>query len=496
MCRSRAEDRIYEYIFCLLVVSIPVIGQAMIANQGIWAEKIHMGMWICILLGTFLFVGDILMASRGEREEKILRWILLLGCIMRIGYTFYNGVFSRVHDVWYYDDYTQNSKASYLMWLIERGKLPDTYEGQLYHQPFSYLFTAGVCKILQLMTYDRNIYFIGSIGGKLGSCMASCMTLLFSLKLCKELKMKAENKILAMWFVAFLPGMYLAAGRIGEDAFSCLFAVMEIYTALKWYHNSNIRNTIYTAIAFGFGLQTNLSCILPMGLLVILVLEKMVGDHDAVKKYIGQTAIFAGIAAPLGMWFYVRNAIRFGIPFTYINEQEVGNILWTGEHSLWERFAPINWRNLISSPYANAYEDYNLSTYFLKSEIFGEFSFEMGKVIPYTLLIINLLMTIFLIAFMFRLIIKREKEHDEWALMGMFAFYLLFICYSYYKEPFGCSMDARYFLIVPILKVVLLGKLSEGLNRALAAGKGYVVLMKVAMLLFGTASIVMFCTIS
>ena len=496
MCRSRAEDRIYEYIFCLLVVSIPVIGQAMIANQGIGAEKIHMGMWICILLGTFLFVGDILMASGGEREEKILRWILWLGCIMRIGYTFYNGVFSRVHDVWYYDDYTQNSKASYLMWLIERGKLPDTYEGQLYHQPFSYLFTAGVCKILQLMTYDRNIYFIGSIGGKLGSCMASCMTLLFSLKLCEELKMKAENKILAMWFVTFLPGMYLAAGRIGEDAFSCLFAVMEIYTALKWYHNSNIRNTIYTAIAFGFGLQTNLSCILPMGLLVILVLEKMVGDHDAVKKYIGQTAIFAGIAAPLGMWFYVRNAIRFGIPFTYINEQEVGNILWTGEHSLWERFAPINWRNLISSPYANAYEDYNLSTYFLKSEIFGEFSFEMGKVIPYTLLIINLLMTIFLIAFMFRLIIKREKEHDEWALMGMFAFYLLFICYSYYKEPFGCSMDARYFLIVPILKVVLLGKLSEGLNRALAAGKGYVVLMKVAMLLFGTASIVMFCTIS
>ena len=496
MCRSRAEDRIYEYIFCLLVVSIPVIGQAMIANQGIGAEKIHMGMWICILLGTFLFVGDILMASGGEREEKILRWILWLGCIMRIGYTFYNGVFSRVHDVWYYDDYTQNSKASYLMWLIERGKLPDTYEGQLYHQPFSYLFTAGVCKILQLMTYDRNIYFIGSIGGKLGSCMASCMTLLFSLKLCKELKMKAENKILAMWFVAFLPGMYLAAGRIGEDAFSCLFAVMEIYTALKWYHNSNIRNTIYTAIAFGFGLQTNLSCILPMGLLVILVLEKMVGDHDAVKKYIGQTAIFAGIAAPLGMWFYVRNAIRFGIPFTYINEQEVGNILWTGEHSLWERFAPINWRNLISSPYANAYEDYNLSTYFLKSEIFGEFSFEMGKVIPYTLLIINLLMTIFLIAFMFRLIIKREKEHDEWALLGMLVFYLLFICYSYYKEPFGCSMDARYFLIVPILKIVLLGKLSEGLNRALAAGKGYAVLMKVAMLLFGTASIVMFCTIS
>lgn len=70
MCRSRAEDRIYEYIFCLLVVSIPVIGQAMIANQGIGAEKIHMGMWICILLGTFLFVGDILMASGGKEKKK------------------------------------------------------------------------------------------------------------------------------------------------------------------------------------------------------------------------------------------------------------------------------------------------------------------------------------------------------------------------------------------------------------------------------------------
>ena len=57
-------------------------------------------------------------------------------------------------------------------------------------------------------------------------------------------------------------------------------------------------------------------------------------------------------------------------------------------------------------------------------------------------------------------------------------------------------MDARYFLIVPILKVVLLGKLSESLNPALAAGKGYAALMKAAMLLFGTASIVMFCSIS
>lgn len=493
---DQAEGRIYECIFCLLVVCIPIIGQAVIANHGIGAEKIHMGMWISILLVTFIFVSDIIRDTGDQKEDKILRWLLLLGCIMRIGYTFYNGVFSRVHDVWYYDDYTQNSKASYLMWLIERGKLPDTYEGQLYHQPFSYLFTAGVCKILQLLTNDRNIYFVGSIGGKLGSCMASCMTMLFSLKLCRELELKAENKILAMWFIAFLPGMYLAAGRIGEDAFSCLFAVMEIYTALKWFHDSSFRNTVYVAVSFGLGLQTNLSCILPMGLLVILVLEKMIKNHEAIKKYIGQTAIFAGIAAPLGLWFYIRNAIRFGIPFTYINEQEVGNILWTGEHSLQERFAPINLKNIIVSPYAISYEDYNLSTYFLKSEIFGEFSFEIGKIIPYTLLAINLLVTILLIFHIIRWIVKGKKEHDEWALLGMFVFYLLFICYSYYKEPFGCSMDARYFLIVPVLKIILTGKFAESLDPASVPGKGYAAVMETAMLLFGTASIVMFCTIS
>ena len=222
----------------------------------------------------------------------------------------------------------------------------------------------------------------------------------------------------------------------------------------------------------------------------------MVGDHDAIKKYIGQTAIFAGIAAPLGLWFYIRNAIRFGIPFTYINKQEIGNMLWTGDYSLRERFAPINWENLIASPYANVYEDYNLFTYFLKSEIFGEFYFEIGKVIPYILLVVNMLITILLIFQMIRWIVKGKKEHDEWVLMGMYVFYLLFICYSYYKEPFGCSMDARYFLIVPVLKIILMGNLAGSLNPVSVSAKGYATLMKAAMLLFGTASIVMFCTIS
>ena len=109
--------------------------------------------------------------------------------------------------------------------------------------------------------------------------------------------------------------------------------------------------------------------------------------------------------------------------------------------------------NMLKILYGNpniSYEDYNLSTYFLKSEIFGEFSFEIGKIIPYTLLVINLLVTILLIFHIIRWIVKGEKEHDEWALLGMFVFYLLFICYSYYKEPFGCRMDARYFLIVPV----------------------------------------------
>ena len=153
-------------------------------------------------------------------------------------------------------------------------------------------------------------------------------------------------------------------------------------------------------------------------------------------------------------------------------------------------------KNIITSPYANSYEDYNLSAYFLKSEMFGEFSFKIGKIIPYTLLGVNLLITILLIFHMIRWIVKREKGHDEWALLGMLVIYLLFICYSYYKEPFGCSMDARYFLVVPVLKVILVGKLAEGRNPALAVEKGYAALMKAAMLLFGTASIVMFCTIS
>ena len=61
------------------------------------------------------------------------------------------------------------------------------------------------------------------------------------------------------------------------------------------------------------------------------------GKKKEWKKYFAQFGSFLAICMPLGLCIPIRNFIKFNIPFTYIQEIPIDNVLYIGEPGIISR---------------------------------------------------------------------------------------------------------------------------------------------------------------
>ena len=486
----------YGYVLYLIVSFLLLAAFIFVIDFDVNADIIHLFM-IC---GVFVVLFQIMRKSLSKSLtiEELVFYIVILGCIIRIGYALYNNIYVRTHDFGDYENYENAGKGAYLMWLLKRGQLPDSYAGQYYHAPFSYLASAFGSKLTWPFLKECNSFVIIS-AGKLAPCLASCGVLFMTPKLCKAMEIPKKTVPIITLLVAAYPGFFLISGRIGEDAFSCFFAMAEILYTIYWHEKPSIKNTIFLAIMYGLGVQTSLTCCLPAAFTVIIFLQHIISRSEKRKQCLSYILLFGIISLPLGLWYYVRNYVLFKMPFTYVMPQDVGNSLWRGDCSLWTRYKPLDIRNILHSPFANPFEDANLFTYMLKSELFGEFTYNVGLLIPYILLLINLVFSICAVGYLIFSVLKKRTEKRYIYFYIILPVYFLFIIYSYWKQPFGCSMDARYFMILTVLKILVFGMFSEKLLLSTEQNKIIYLVKKcfmAAIWVFAGLSFAMFCVIS
>lgn len=497
-----AKDlRAYGVTFYVLLALFSMWYVTINLNRGTAQNTIQMQMiGAIILLGM---AGLYLGYKKKITYENLLLMIILLGCIMRIGYCAYNDVFERAHDLWNFDDYEAAGKGTYLMGLILYKKLPDSYAHQHYHQPFSYLASALGSLLVKPFLKDTSTWMLGS-AGKIANGFASCAVLIMTPKLCKEIKLSKTATVISTLLVATFPGFFLIAGRIGEDAYSCLFAIACILYTVKWEKDHSWKNTILLAFFFGFGVNTNLTCCLPTVYTIFVVVKSFLKEKELRKEIIYKGEVFLAISLPVGLWFYIRNYCLFRMPFTYTFPQEVGGPLYTGDKTVWERFIPFHFQNIKDTPFAHAYADYNLPTYMLKTELFGEFEYaNVTTFIPYVLLYLNLFITVLAFVMMVGKLVRRKFNHNRLSIYIMTAVYFLFTVYSYFTYPYGCSMDARYFMIYTLLKCMFVGILVADLSNCAKStvlwkkvvGSALYFMTAAACLIFAATACSMFCVI-
>ena len=495
----------YRFVITVIVV---IASYMMVAVTGLeeHGQVIEAVMWSCLVCCVLYLLFKCL--SHRLTYEIAIGVLIFAGCIMRIGYMLYTPCWLRSHDFGGID-ISSDGKDGYLLRIIQKNRLPESNANQLYQQPFYYLISAFCSKIINFILNRNDSYSLVN-AAKVVSCIASSFTLLLSEKLLEFFGISKKSTLYALMLVAFSPVFYLTGGRVGEDALTTFFIVACLLFTLVWNKKPSWHNTVVLALLYGCGMMTKISVAIPAIFTLLVFLktifvnfrDKTKVPHPINKKQINgifsRIIVFGCISLPLGLWYSVRNYFLFGQSLTYVLRQDNGIPQYTGDISRRWRVLPFDLDSIRRSPYGRLDMDYNLPTYLIKSELFGEFDYQIADWIPRILMYINIVLVVIICVCGLLLIMDISKHRDNIIILGWMLLFMSFTLNSYLSYPFCCTMDYRYYAILTVCKALVLGKtLDMHLNiQNKLLPKIILSVVKIVCMLFGGISCVMYCLVA
>lgn len=449
---------------------------------------------VCFLI--LILIGVILYFYKKLTFKNIIILLIIAGAILRIGYILYTPVSVRQHDT-----YSPNNDGheAYAWYIYTEGALPPSNVYQFYHPPLNALLQAGWMHIMagleSLLTnifnmgdfflnsfnaakpeyIDSNRYFLYSTNQIL-SALYSLITAVYAIKILKFFNVKNTMFLILSVFIIFYPRQIQLSGQLNNDVICSMFSIVALYYAFKWWKcGKKILPIIMSGLCIGGAMMSKLSgATICLPIAVIFVYEfintlRKKEDSMPLKNMIIQYSIFLCLAGCIGLWFQVYAYIRFDQGLGYVFDN-LNSALYTGDYSLFERFIlPFNLNEIFGSMFCNAFDNYYLPMYVIKSSMFGEFGFWQGEVFGLLCLILASLIIIITSILLVRYIVvvfkkdnsqtDKKKLHDEKIDLLVLGSFLLSQVgshiYFYLKMPYGCTMDYRYILPVSVCFILI-----------------------------------------
>ena len=395
----------------------------------------------------------------------------------------------------------------YIEYLYDNNLIPAQFDPRLkwqfYHPPLHYLIEAFLLKLqswcgIDIRTAVNNIQYPPVLYTMISTV---CSYLIF-----KEMKLKKTGLICATAVAAFSPAFIFVGEFCNNDMLAWMFTFLCILYTLRWYKNPTAKNILKIGLFFGLGMLSKMSVALIAPSIAIIFLYSLIKklilkDKKTFWKYFGQMCAFLGLAAPLSLYWYVRNFIRFGVPFGYIpkSELEMQYISDPIAKRLFD-FSP----KLFAYPYfhevefGNTFNEYNPIIALLKTSasdtglVRFQFGLWMGYVTLWTTVIVALIAFVFMIYAIFS-----QNSFDDiiykffWSLT--YVVYLLsYECFCI-KYPYTCTEQVRYAMPLIIIGALFIGLgLKEVLNKKIKILVCFGYFAVVSVMLFSLTSVFVF----
>lgn len=390
-----------------------------------------------------------------------VKYIVFAGIVMRIGYMLYTQCELRSHDL-NGMDLTSAGHASYVLTLIRTGALPQSNTGQFYQQPLFYIVAGGASRILNgILGSDTSYGYVDA--AKTVSCLASCFTLLLTDRLCDEIGLSGRGRAVAVCVAAFTPAFYLTA-RVTPDALAAMLMVLALLMTIIWSKNASWRNTLPLALIYGFGVMTKINvgalAVVTAGVFVTQAARAL--SERRLLPLAARLAAFAGISLPLGLWFGVRNYLRFSQPLTYVPEF-ANSQACVRDYPLVNRLILPRMQE-VTHLYADLRQDCNMPLYCLRTSVFGEFGYNVPTAVSAALLVSAGLLAAVLAAALISRCLRRAKGADRRIVLISFAVYCALMAVFYLRYPYPFSIDFRYMLFAAVAAATIIGDLADSLK--------------------------------
>lgn len=414
-----------------------------------------------LLLLMPLCFGLFLKKKKLLNEDIVAYLIILSGAILRLIYITYTDVNTRQHDVHGFFA-NEGGHAEYICYLLENHHLPDFDPReiwQFYHPPLHHIICAVWLSVLEFFGVPAKYTGVNTL--PFLTAIYSTLFCVFAYKAFKRLGLKSETLYIGTALVTFHPTLIILSGSVNNDMLSSLFAMMAIYYTIKWSQDRKWFDIVMIALSIGLGMFTKLSVGLLAPAIAMVFLIVLIKQKKEIKKLIPQFALFAVICLPLGLFWSVRNYIKFGVPLSYVPKLSEDSSQFINKTVL-ERLTDWSLPQFASpftqwEMYGGEYNEYNPFIALLKNSMFDESTFFSGSITLQSfctaLFFVNIILSVFAaIAIILTLLKNKDIKVEIKTLLGLvfavvFGNYISF-CINY---PHVCTQNMRY--CVPLIFV-------------------------------------------
>lgn len=408
--------------------------------------------YVCVLCCAFLILLLAINAIRHNHSEN--RTILILFGIayfLRLSFVLRTEYMDMQHDV--YEFGSLHSHSGYILFFLTEHKLPDfdvRNVWQFYHPPLHYILSAALMQVLMWFGMPTELTYEAI---QMLPFTYSCLILVSFYRLLKHFNIKKRSVFFLTSIMALHPFFIMLSGFINNDALSILFTINSLLLVCQWYREPKLSTIIKLGFAIGLGMETKLSVWMIAPSIMVAFLATLIKGKNLFKK-IKQYVIFACISFPLGLWWSIRNYIKYQVPIGFVpippkTYQYVGDIPVTRriiDFSL-EQFSCV-YQCAVNR--GDSYNEYNPIISLLKTSMFDEFvnsnSFPhvtgFGEMLFWTNVILSLFSAIAIIVVLVKNLIPDGTE--KWILL--LGYIINFICYLVFciGYPSTCTENIRY----------------------------------------------------
>ena len=446
---------------------------AVIAAAQLYSYSAYKALWHffggCIIIFILYHFAD----SKHSPAQQKSFLIIGMGMCLKLYYVLITSVYDRQHDVKSFGD--DSGHAGYMEYLLFEHHLPDfdvRDRWQFCHPPLHHIISAVWIFI------NENIMQAGHDPARESLQM---LTLFYSgcivitaYKIFRHFGFEGNSLYIPLMLVSFHPAFTLFSGSINNDPLSTAFVAGAVLYTLKWYRTPTMKNILKIALCVGLSMMTKISAATvapPIALVFLIVfIRKFKTDR---KELLKQFISFGFICVPLGLWYGIRNYIKWKVPLIYVSELSENETQYIKNMTFFQRITDFSlsqfkspyilWETVDENGISSGFDEFNPLTALMKNSVFGEsINQDTFTTIPYVNIISHIFFWLNAAIAGFALIAMAVSCIRKLTVEKVFlvSFYVTMMAVFYRNcadYPFVCTMNFRYITPTVIIGAVFIG---------------------------------------
>lgn len=412
--------------------------------------------FVLFVIGCYILLCFYILLVRKKRDSKTILFLVLTGgFLLRACYVLATPYNITKHDIGSFMGFHTGEWGTghlgYIEYLCKNRRFIDFDARErwgFYHPPGFYIVESVILQITRLFCADEILSYESL---QITTLFFSSLTIWTVCRILKEFSISDRWLILLAAFLSVHPFFSIMAVTVTNDCMTMYLMSLALWYTIRWHKSSHVKDIAVIALALGLAMFTKLNAVIAafgIGIVFLCVFWKKRGEY---RRILGQFFLFLLICASIGLFYPVRNRIKFDMPLTYIQSVDPGGSDFSSEVSVVSRVGVPNLRQMsYAFPSFDRKIEWNIWIQLLRTSLFDELMPDVGDSLfewyAMALFQISILLAVVMNVLFAWCIFNKDTMCMEMKLLLLVGYAAMLLGYTKFcmDESFFCTMNYRY----------------------------------------------------